>query len=171
MAVKLSIWSKEAAVHFAMIILIIANLLFHRGHAQDAPVETVEKALICFNDKVIYAECNEAYRLTMSGNIDIPPEETDLFCDGPCQGETQAVLHCIDNIFSGFLFYNKASVRDVRYALNAGCSYTSQRGNFDVANYIGNGSSTVIGSFNLIGLGILPPIIGLLMFMFLFQLL
>jgi hypothetical protein len=61
----------------------------------------------------IYSGCDEAYRLTQSGNLNVPPEATELFCD----------------VISDFLFYNKATVRDITYALSAGCSSTRQRGN------------------------------------------
>ncbi|XP_027364501.1 uncharacterized protein LOC113871603 [Abrus precatorius] len=95
------------------------------------------KALSCFDNKLIYVGCNEAYRLNPSGNINIPPDATDFFCSGPCLTETQLVLNCIDNILSNFIFYNKATVQQMRYALNAGCSYSRQRGNFNLADYIG----------------------------------
>ncbi|KAG6646731.1 hypothetical protein CIPAW_07G028300 [Carya illinoinensis] len=84
----------------------------------------------------IYIGCNEAYRLNPSGNIDVPPVAADLFCNGPCLAETQEVLNCIDKLFSNFMFHNKATIPSVRYALDAGCSYTSQRGNFNVGQYI-----------------------------------
>ncbi|KAJ1425510.1 hypothetical protein SESBI_10855, partial [Sesbania bispinosa] len=76
----------------------------------------------------IYVGCDEAYRLNPSGNINVPPEATDFFCSGPCLTETQLMLDCIDNILSNFIFYNKATVQQMRYALNAGCSYSRQRG-------------------------------------------
>jgi hypothetical protein len=78
----------------------------------------------------IYAGCDDAYRLNPSGNIKVPPEATDIFCSGPCLIETQLLLECIDNMLSNFIFYNKANVQQMRYALNAGCSYSRQRGNF-----------------------------------------
>jgi hypothetical protein len=78
----------------------------------------------------IYAGCDDAYRLNPSGNIKVPPEATDIFCRGPCLIETQLLLECIDNMLSNFIFYNKANVQQMRYALNAGCSYSRQRGNF-----------------------------------------
>lgn len=77
----------------------------------------------------IYSGCDEAYRLTQSGNLNVPPEATDLFCNGPCLAETRLALSCINDVISDFLFYNKATVRDITYALSAGCSSTSQRGN------------------------------------------
>jgi hypothetical protein len=78
----------------------------------------------------IYAGCDDAYRLNPYGNIKVPPEATDFFCSGPCLIETQLLLECIDNMLSNFIFYNKANVQQMRYALNAGCSYSRQRGNF-----------------------------------------
>ena len=76
----------------------------------------------------IYTGCNEAYRLNENGNLNVPRDATDIFCTGPCLAETQLVLKCVDNILSDFTFYNKATVRDIRDVLHAGCSYTSRRG-------------------------------------------
>ncbi|KAL0006155.1 hypothetical protein SO802_013716, partial [Lithocarpus litseifolius] len=97
-------------------------------YADDNPGQMTAQALFCFNDKLIYSGCDEAYRLNPSGNINVPPEAADQFCNGPCLFETQQILNCINNILSNFLFYNKATIPDVRYALNAGCSNTNQRG-------------------------------------------
>ncbi|KOM35470.1 hypothetical protein LR48_Vigan02g162000 [Vigna angularis] len=103
--------------------------------------QSVVKALSCFNNKHIYVGCDEAFRLNPSGNINIPVEATDFFCSGPCLTEAQLVLNCIDDILSNFLFYNKATVQQMRYALNAGCSFSRQRGNFNLAEYIGGETS------------------------------
>ncbi|AES61458.2 hypothetical protein MtrunA17_Chr1g0192611 [Medicago truncatula] len=99
--------------------------------------QDIVKALSCFENKLIYAGCDDAYRLNPSGNIRVPPEATDFFCSGPCLIETQLVLECIDNMLSNFIFYNKATVQQMRYALNSGCSYSRQRGNFNLEGYIG----------------------------------
>lgn len=64
----------------------------------------------------IYSGCDEAYRLTQSGNLNVPPEATELFCNGPCLAETRLALSCINDVISDFLFYNKATVRDINYA-------------------------------------------------------
>ena len=77
----------------------------------------------------IYSRCDEAYRLTQSGNLNVPPEATDVFCNGPCLAETRLVLGCIHGVISDFLFYNRATVRDITYALSAGCGSTGYRGN------------------------------------------
>ncbi|OIV95258.1 hypothetical protein TanjilG_26955 [Lupinus angustifolius] len=47
------------------------------------------------------------------------------------------MLNCINNVLSNFLFYNKANVDQIRYVLNAGCSYSTQRGNFNLGEYAG----------------------------------
>jgi len=84
--------------------------------------------LAVLNVSKIYVGCDEAYRLNPSGNINIPVEATDLFCSGACLTEAQQVLNCIDDVLSNFIFYNKATVQQMRYALNAGCSFSRQRG-------------------------------------------
>ncbi|XP_045796907.1 uncharacterized protein LOC123891098 isoform X1 [Trifolium pratense] len=99
--------------------------------------QNIVKALSCFENKLIYAGCDDAYRLNPSGNIKVPPEATDFFCSGPCLIETQLLLECIDNMLSNFIFNNKANVQQMRYALNAGCSYSRKRGNFNLEDYIG----------------------------------
>ncbi|RVW39175.1 hypothetical protein CK203_078202 [Vitis vinifera] len=104
------------------------------GYAED-PARMFEKALLCFNNKLIYSGCDEEYRLNESGNINVPPQITDQFCNGPCLAETQLLLNCINNIFSGFLFDNKASVQAISDTIRAGCSFSRQRGNFNVAQY------------------------------------
>ncbi|XP_022930500.1 uncharacterized protein LOC111436937 [Cucurbita moschata] len=125
------------------------------------PPEIVAKALRCFNDKYIYSACEESYRLKASGNVEVPLEKTEEYCSGPCLGETHLVLDCIDGIFSNFLFYNKATLQDVRDTIHAGCGYGPQRGNFDVLEHIRAetdkawraSNKTVIGfSFIILGL-------------------
>ncbi|XP_043709844.1 uncharacterized protein LOC122658791 [Telopea speciosissima] len=100
------------------------------------PSQLVAKALLCFNNKYIYSSCEETYRLKESGNVSVPHEATDEYCNGPCLEETNLVLHCIDGILFNFLFHNKATVQDIRATLNAGCGHTSERGNFNVAEHI-----------------------------------
>lgn len=109
---------------------------------EDDPAEVVSKALLCFNNNYVYSSCEQSYRLTESGNINVPPEHADLYCRGPCFSETNLVLNCIDNILSHFLFYNRASIEDVRETIKAGCSYGPERGNFNVAEHIQAGENS-----------------------------
>lgn len=77
---------------------------------------------------MIYNGCNVAYRLNQSGNINVPLAATNEFCQGPCLSGSKQLLDCIDNMFSSFVFYNKASVGQIREVINQGCSYTNRRG-------------------------------------------
>ncbi|XVF41785.1 hypothetical protein PTKIN_Ptkin01aG0308400 [Pterospermum kingtungense] len=123
---------------FTCFNLIFVTILFcnaNSGNAQNFPAQSLANAFFCFNNKFIYTGCNEAYRLNESGNLNVPPEATDIFCSGPCLAETQLVLKCVDNVLSNFIFYNRATVHDISNVLRAGCSYTSRRGNFDVGDY------------------------------------
>ncbi|XP_042516439.1 uncharacterized protein LOC122090784 [Macadamia integrifolia] len=104
--------------------------------AGNDPSQLVARALECFNNDNIYSSCEETYRLQANGNINVPPEATDEYCDGPCLEETKLVLHCINGILTNFLFYNKATVQDISATLDAGCGQTSERGNFNVAEHI-----------------------------------
>lgn len=106
----------------------------------DEPEEVIVKALQCFSDKHIYSSCEESYRLTESGQLHVPPEYVDGYCNGPCLKETHLVLNCIDDIFSHFVFYNRATIEDVKKTIKAGCSYGPHRGDFIVAEHIESNS-------------------------------
>ncbi|XP_009760296.1 uncharacterized protein LOC107801825 isoform X2 [Nicotiana tabacum] len=106
------------------------------GTADAQPGYLFSKALRCFNDKQIYSSCEEAYRLTETGDLNVPPEYTDQYCSGPCLKETHLVLNCLGNILSNFRFYNKATIRVVEETIKEGCSYGPRRGFFNVAEHI-----------------------------------
>ncbi|XP_068661398.1 uncharacterized protein [Aristolochia californica] len=116
----------------AMAIMSIATLC----HSQQIPSQIVTRALYCFNNRLIYQRCQEDYRLTVDGNINVPPEAVDAYCTGPCIDETRLVLNCVDGILSNFIFDNGASTRAVRSTIIAACSDSSERGNFNVAAHI-----------------------------------
>ncbi|KAL5565919.1 hypothetical protein UlMin_029083 [Ulmus minor] len=120
--------------------LLIILFGYYSGYAaaeDNNPGEMFQKALSCFNNKLIYAGCDEAYRLNEEGNLNVPPEAIESFCHGPCLAETQLVLNCVDNIFSNFLFHNKATIPDLRGALNVGCTYAEQGVNSGIFNFGG----------------------------------
>lgn len=106
------------------------------GVGGDEPSEVIVKALQCFSDKHIYSSCEEPYRLTENGQLHVPPEYADEYCNGPCLKETHLVLNCIDDIFSHFVFYNHATIKDVKETIKAGCSYGPHRGDFNVGEHI-----------------------------------
>ncbi|XP_045790506.1 pupal cuticle protein 36-like [Trifolium pratense] len=119
------------------------------------PSQIISKALLCFNDKYIYQSCEESYRLSENGNLDVPSEKTDAFCEGPCMSETNLVLGCIDNIFSNFIFYNRATIEDVKETILAGCGYGPERGNFNVAEHIQENKAGKATSHVLMGLALI----------------
>lgn len=82
-----------------------------------------------FGISQIYRSCEESYRLSESGNLNVPKDKTEEYCNGPCLTETHLVVNCIDNILRNFLFYNKATIQDVRDTIQAGCGYGPERGN------------------------------------------
>lgn len=90
----------------------------------------------------IYSSCGETHRLTQSGELNVPPEYTDQYCNGPCLSETTHVLDCIDGILKQFVFYNRATLNDVRETIKGGCSHGPKRGNFDVIEHIQAGDAT-----------------------------
>lgn len=84
----------------------------------------------------VYSSCEESYRLTDSGDLNVPKDKTDEYCNGACLTETNLVLNCVDHILANFIFYNKATIRDVRDTVHAGCGYGPERGDFNVAEHI-----------------------------------
>lgn len=79
--------------------------------------------------KQIYNGCEEPSRLNEKGYLKVPPEKTEEFCEGPCASETKLVLNCLHNIFSDFVFVNKATINDVAATIKTGCGYGPERGN------------------------------------------
>ncbi|GMI79379.1 hypothetical protein HRI_001607200 [Hibiscus trionum] len=153
--------STSSKLNLLIIVAIFCSNV-RSGNAQNFPAQSIPKAFFCFNNKYIYTGCNEAYRLNESGDLNIPREATDAFCNGPCLAETQLVLKCVDNVLSGFVFYNKATVRDIGYVLRSGCSYTNTRGNFDLGDYFQGGISEAsrLLEYSMISLSTLTLIIG-----------
>ena len=76
-----------------------------------------------------HRSCEESCRLTERGQLNVPPGYTDEYCNGPCLKETHLVLNCIDDMLSHYVFYNHATVNDVKETIKAGCSYGPHRGN------------------------------------------
>lgn len=74
--------------------------------------------------------------MTESGDLNVPKDKTDEYCNGACLTETNLVLNCVDHILANFIFYNKATIRDVRDTVHAGCGYGPERGDFNVAEHI-----------------------------------
>ncbi|KAL9685191.1 hypothetical protein QQ045_022638 [Rhodiola kirilowii] len=132
MAVSISMSLK----FLSLTLLYFATSCCRLAYGQQNPVAAASRAFYCFNNK-FYKRCGEEYRLDQSGYVNIPSYATDDYCHGPCLRETQSLLNCIDDMFSSFFFLNRATVPDVRNALRAGCSYTTQRGIFNVGDYIG----------------------------------
>ncbi|XP_019174573.1 PREDICTED: uncharacterized protein LOC109170082 [Ipomoea nil] len=114
------------------------------GDDDDDPDHITNKALLCFNDKNIYSGCEEAYRLSQAGELHVPPEYTDQFCNGACLKETYLVLNCVGSILSRFVFYNKATIKDVKDTVKEACSLGSKRGNFDVERFIQGDESSAL---------------------------
>ncbi|XP_074559263.1 uncharacterized protein LOC141815247 [Curcuma longa] len=105
--------------------------------SDEGPIGFVAKAMACFDNNAVYSNCQDSYRLDAAGTFNIPVEATDDFCGGPCLSETKLVLSCVDHILYNFRFYNGASLQVVKYTLDQGCGHTSKRGDFNVAEYLG----------------------------------
>lgn len=146
-------------------MVCMSSFCFYLGNADEElpqtgaefgdPAQIVSKALLCFNDKYIYSSCEETCRLSASGNLDVPHDYADEYCKGPCLYETHLVLSCIENIMTNFLFYNKATIQDIRDTIQAGCGYGPQRGNFNVEEHIEAEESRAnkAGTHILLGIG------------------
>ncbi|GLT99038.1 hypothetical protein SLE2022_165060 [Rubroshorea leprosula] len=127
------------------ILVCMSAFCLYLGKADDVPqtgggavdpAQIVAKALLCFNQKSIYSSCAESYRLTASGNLNVPQDYTNQYCNGPCLTETQLVLNCIENMMTNFVFYNRATIQDIRDTIQAACGYGPQRGDFNVLEHI-----------------------------------
>ncbi|AED95801.1 Glycine-rich protein family [Arabidopsis thaliana] len=106
------------------------------GLGGEDPPEIVAKALECLNEKHIYRECDESWRLTLNGDLNIPLGRTEEFCEGPCFSETHLALNCIEEIIHHYRFFNRATIHDIRETLKSGCSYGPERGVFNVLEHI-----------------------------------
>ncbi|XP_023644247.1 paraneoplastic antigen Ma6E [Capsella rubella] len=106
------------------------------GVGGEDPPEIVAKALECLNEKHIYRECEETWRLTLTGDLNIPVGRTEEFCQGPCFSETHLALNCIEDIIHHYRFFNRATIHDIRETLKSGCSYGPERGDFNVLEHI-----------------------------------
>ncbi|KAK9139210.1 hypothetical protein Scep_008891 [Stephania cephalantha] len=140
-------------IHLLLIVVLLSAPLNCKsdndgGFRIENPAQFIEKALSCFSNKDIYSRCEESYRLTRRGELNVPYAATDLYCNGPCLEETHLLLNCIDNIFSKFLFYNKAGIWDIRKTLTAACSDNSERGYFNVAEHMESKALRIAGSTN-----------------------
>ncbi|GAV91410.1 hypothetical protein CFOL_v3_34805 [Cephalotus follicularis] len=142
---------------WVLVVALLSILCCNLGKADGDVAQIVSKALICFNDKYIYSSCEESYRLTESGNLNVPSAYTVSYCTGPCLQETQLVLNCIENILTNFVFYNEATIQDVRDTVKAGCGYGPERGNFNVAEHLQaeRNSSHKVAAQILFGLGMM----------------
>ncbi|PIN19232.1 hypothetical protein CDL12_08085 [Handroanthus impetiginosus] len=130
------------------------------GIINTRPAVLFSKALECLEDKYIYSSCEEEHRLTQTGELHVPPEYTDEYCNGPCLHETKHVLECIEGILKHFEFYNKATLDDVHETIESGCSYGPKRGNFDVLEHIQADDSSKNKVSHTVVYGILVMIIG-----------
>ncbi|GAA0181681.1 hypothetical protein LIER_30268 [Lithospermum erythrorhizon] len=106
------------------------------GVGENDPAHIVNKALQCFGDNYIYKSCEGTCRLNINGNLNVAPDQTDEYCSGPCLKETHLVLSCIEGALSHFVFYNKASIYDIRETINEGCSHGPNRGDFNVMEHL-----------------------------------
>nr|ABR16925.1 unknown [Picea sitchensis] len=132
------------------------------GHGPD-PVEIVGKALECFD----HADtCKPEQQLYPSGCLDVPPDETDEYCDGGCYKQTQVVLTCLDQILSNFEFYNNATIDVINQTITEGCSYTDKRGDFNVTERMDSTSKSDALSVNISTLTICVTLWGLLSMIF-----
>ncbi|XP_021730264.1 uncharacterized protein LOC110697219 isoform X1 [Chenopodium quinoa] len=135
----------------------------HEGGEEDHgssadPTHIVDGALVCFHKKhQLYSQCDESCRLTESGDLHVTHDHVDEFCSGPCLEETNLVLDCIDGIMDHFTFFNKATTRDVRDTILAGCGHGEKRGHFDVGEHIADDE----GSFNAGSLATIPVLSGI----------
>lgn len=100
----------------------------------------------------IYSSCDEAHRLTQSGELNVPPEYADEYCEGPCLSETKHVLDCMGGILKGFVFYNRATLNNLRDTIESGCGSGPKKG--VILNDLFISYQLIDGTFYLISLSL-----------------
>ncbi|XP_024197338.2 uncharacterized protein LOC112200534 isoform X2 [Rosa chinensis] len=130
------------------------------GAGEFDPAQIVAKALLCFNNNYVYSSCEQSFRLNESGDLKVPKDKTDEFCNGACLTETHLVLNCVDHILANFVFYNKATIRDVRDTVQAGCGSGPERGNFNVEEHMAETSKARTPATYQILVGLVLMVLG-----------
>uniref|UniRef100_A0A0E0PL83 DUF7731 domain-containing protein n=1 Tax=Oryza rufipogon TaxID=4529 RepID=A0A0E0PL83_ORYRU len=129
MAVLLHPSPRSVCLAFAIAVCLLLPCCF----GSKAAVEMFEKACHCFDDHNVYSECKEELRLGVEGAFHVGKESVDEYCGGPCLMETKMALQCVEEVaHDGFRFYSGASLPAVKAALDTGCSYTPERGTFEI---------------------------------------
>ncbi|XP_078152971.1 uncharacterized protein LOC144548145 [Carex rostrata] len=129
---------------------LLALLCISASICKSDPLDVVGEAEQCFDDGRIYTCCEDEYRLSIAGILNVPRRAADTFCDGPCLTETQLVLSCVEDEMNTFTFQNGAMVSDVRYAFQRGCSDSSKRGDFNVEPHGPDEYSDYYGHANML---------------------
>ncbi|CAA6661987.1 unnamed protein product [Spirodela intermedia] len=104
------------------------------------PSSIVDNAILCFNNTSIYRNCQEQYRLTANGTLNVSGNAVDAFCSGPCLAETQLVLSCVDGILSNFKFYNGATIRAVNATILIACGKRHWKRELEYPRYCSSSS-------------------------------
>ncbi|XP_044973357.1 uncharacterized protein LOC123440879 [Hordeum vulgare subsp. vulgare] len=114
--------------------LAVAICVFLPGcFSSKIALEIFERACHCFDDHNVYNECAAELRMGVEGAFHVGRESVDEYCGGACFAETELALRCVEEIaHDGFRFSNGASLFAVKQALGTGCSYTPERGTFDI---------------------------------------
>lgn len=120
---------RKTFIYMHTLLQIMVQKLWHIFIGNFSLVILVLFCLIPFGQKSqVYSSCEESQRLSESGKLNVPPQNTDEYCSGPCLTETNLVLNCIENILANFEFYNKATIQDVRDTVEAACGNGPERG-------------------------------------------
>ncbi|KAI5018295.1 hypothetical protein ZWY2020_043183 [Hordeum vulgare] len=114
--------------------LAVAICVFLPGcFSSKIALEIFERACHCFDDHNVYNECAAELRVGVEGEFHVGRESVDEYCGGACFVETEMALRCVKEVtHDSFTFSNGASLFDVKQALGSGCSYTPERGTFDI---------------------------------------
>ncbi|KAE8708814.1 Glycine-rich family protein, putative isoform 2 [Hibiscus syriacus] len=115
---------------FAVTIVSLSILVFQLGKADEYedmpetgrgsvvgedPAQIVAKALLCFNDKYIYSSCEESYRLTANGNLDVPLRQRLGISKTPSKQAVAKVLkEAISTLRSALKLRRTAQARQLR---------------------------------------------------------
>ncbi|KAE8789160.1 Queuine tRNA-ribosyltransferase [Hordeum vulgare] len=75
----------------------------------------------------VYNECAVELWVGVEGAFHVGRESVDEYCGGACFAETKMALRCVEEV--------GASLFAMKQALGSGCSYTPERGTFDIREH------------------------------------
>ncbi|KQK06743.1 uncharacterized protein LOC100835321 [Brachypodium distachyon] len=123
----------------SLALVVVAICILPACISNKISLEIFDRACHCFDDHNVYKECAEELRLGVEGAFHVGSGSVEEYCGGACLAETELALQCVEEIIAhdegdgySFRFSNGASLPAVQAALHTSCSYTPERGTFEI---------------------------------------